>query len=416
METKKKPLFLMLSVLFLLTLIPEGMKFHNVKVVDIITLLSILFIIAFKIKNIQFNNDTKLHIKNVLLDRVNLSILALTIVMLLSVSYSVDKHLALQETVRFVSYGVIYLILSSEIEEKTLKAALKVFSCAVLILGLYGVIQFLTGFGVEKAYIAKYSYGVNVRIDGTFGNPDSYGGFLILVAFPIISLLLNAKKKGERIFYFIISVLIVLNVYFTGSRNAYLGLLLGLLILVLYNKRKYILAFVGFTGVMLIIPVVRNRLLQVFDSSQNVARIKIWKVAIKMINDHPVFGVGNGNFYTLYNKYIRKYPDLMYEAHQYYTSHNSFLKIQSELGILGSIIFLLIMILSIISIYKISKSEKSKYLNSYFAGYFASIVSFYFMNLFDNLFFVPKVTIYFWIMLALSQGILLKRNGKHLEE
>ncbi|WP_053241061.1 O-antigen ligase family protein [Clostridium sp. DMHC 10] len=39
---------------------------------------------------------------------------------------------------------------------------------------------------------------------------------------------------------------------------------------------------------------VRERILNIASNSQNITRIKLWKIALKMIKDHPILGVGNG--------------------------------------------------------------------------------------------------------------------------
>ncbi|MGK0467122.1 MAG: putative inorganic carbon (HCO3(-)) transporter [Clostridium sp.] len=43
-------------------------------------------------------------------------------------------------------------------------------------------------------------------------------------------------------------------------------------------------------------------------------------------------------------------------------------------------------------------------------GVMASMIAFLFMNIFDNLFFVPKATTYFWFLLATAEALLNQRN------
>lgn len=75
------------------------------------------------------------------------------------------------------------------------------------------------------------------------------------------------------------------------------------------------------------LPSVRRRLLDFKELMHN-DRVKLWKMAGKMIKDHPILGVGNGNYYTLYGEYGKKYPELWYNEHINFPSHNSYLKVQ----------------------------------------------------------------------------------------
>ncbi len=60
------------------------------------------------------------------------------------------------------------------------------------------------------------------------------------------------------------------------------------------------------------------------------------KMAFLMIEDHPLVGVGTGNFVTQYNRYSRTVP---YVPRSPYWTHNSFLQTWAENGVLAFIAY-----------------------------------------------------------------------------
>jgi O-antigen ligase len=61
-----------------------------------------------------------------------------------------------------------------------------------------------------------------------------------------------------------------------------------------------------------------------------VYRLGWTKMAFLMIQDHPLVGVGTGNFVAQYNRYSRKVP---YVPRSPYWTHNSFLQTWAENGV-----------------------------------------------------------------------------------
>ena len=133
-----------------------------------------------------------------------------------------------------------------------------------------------------------------------------------------------------------------------------------------------------------------------------------------MIKDHPLFGVGNGNYVSLYDKYVEIYPQYKFYGYSKKPCHNSYLKMETELGIIGGVSFAAVLLSSLIKVKSFVDSTKNKFYKYFYTGFLASMVAFYVMNLVDNLFFTPKTTTYFWILLAVSQGMMYKEKNKSI--
>jgi len=113
-------------------------------------------------------------------------------------------------------------------------------------------------------------------------------------------------------------------------------------------------------------------------------RLNYWRITIAAIKDHPLLGIGPGNFQEVFLKYkVGVGVDTRY-------SHNIFLQTWLETGALGLISIGLL----IIAFIKTSL-RKSKYL--LLAGF-----AFMLHNLVDITYFIPETALFWWILLGLT--------------
>lgn len=325
----------------------------------------------------------------------------MSLVMLASVAYALEKKLALSESLRFVSYVLLFLIMKYSLDSfSVLKKLLGSYLLSAAVLSVAGTYQYF--FKPEFLQQWMSAGGDIVRVPAAFGNPNSFGAYLVLVLFPVLMLAFTQRRHLSGLIYSCLSLLLILNIIFTGSRNALLGLILGCLMLAVIYNWRVIMAFILLAPVALFLPQVSTRLHDLGNVSQNMSRIRLWQTALKMIQDHPLLGVGNGNFVSYYDPYIAKYPELAWEDWKRYPVHNSYLKVQSELGVAGSLSLAGILISAWLTVSKAAHLVSDPFIKSLLTGFLASIPAFYLMNFSDNLLFVPKVTTYFWLMLAIA--------------
>ncbi|WP_446897559.1 O-antigen ligase family protein [Clostridium sp. LBM24168] len=339
---------------------------------------------------------------------ISIFIFALTLIMFISISYAADKKVALSETVRFLTYVVLFFIIKYELNSRRIvDMVLKLYLFAVSVVGIVGVFESMAGIG----FIQRSEHGIRDRILSTMENSNNLGAIMIIAIFPMIMLALNERNRKRKIIFSFLALLFLANIVLSFSRNAWIGFVIGCLVLALTYSWKIILALIGLGGISIFVPAISNRLAEFTDASQNLSRIKLWDIAIFMIKDHPLIGVGNGNYRILYDKYKL----LLKEKIEYYPSsnfhpHNIILKIQSELGIFGTVAFIGMMIFIVLRIVKFNKNIKDKFYTPFFRGFLVSLIAFISMNFIDNFFSAPKVISFFWILIACSEAILYRRE------
>lgn len=408
--------YLLCAYIVLRPIFPSGIainclpKIHKIPAFgDIILFLLIILLAADIITNrAEFIGN----IKNFFRDFLGISLTIFLGIMCASIIYASYKVIAVTETLRFLSFVLLYFIVKYNVDRREVKGLITSYIIAFSILNIYGIFQKITGFGLIQGYSMITSNAQ--RTNATFDNPNTFAAFLILGAFPVVMMIVHSKKMYQKSFYSILFIVTLCNIYFTGSRNSFIALVIGgVAISILYNWYFLIGIAVTAAAAFSIAPV-RARVLAIGDPSLNESRIKLWQTALKMIQNHPILGVGNGNYIELYDTYVKDYKYLAYLNYSHYPSHNSFLKVEAELGIVGGLSFLSIIVNSILKIKNVIDKIDDKTIKLFYVGFLASVIGFIFMNFIDNLFFLPEVVAYFWIFLAASDGLLLKE--KYLTE
>ncbi|SHJ80575.1 O-antigen ligase [Clostridium amylolyticum] len=329
--------------------------------------------------------------------KLYISLTLLLVLMAISISYSLEKPLAIGESIRFFTYIVSGFIAINEFKEISEKELLiNTFIFASLVISLVGLGQMFTGKGMTVDIMIN---GINVpRMESTLGNPNSLGAFAVIAFFPVLMLGIHTKNIKIRALYFILDFLLLVNMMMSFSRNSWLALAFGVVILTISYSWKIIFILIGGGFISLLVPSIMDRVKQFGDMSVNSSRLNIWAIALKIIKDNPIKGVGIGNFIAYYDIYIKNYPDYDMKFYRRFPTHNDYLKIQSELGILGTLTFLSSLLFSLIEIFKASRLKRSRY-SFFYKGFLVSFLCFLMLNLFDNTMGITHLSIALWILI-----------------
>ena len=339
-------------------------------------------------------------------DYIIIFMILLIIIMGISTLYATDKKMSIQETIRFGTYIWFLYYFINEIDIKNdMNRLITFIYCPAFIIGILGVIQYYTKIGIKVT-----TNGV-LRIESTLGHPNHLGVYFTLLTFPLITIILSEKCKQKKIFFSALLVIMIFNIGVCLSRNSWLALGFGIVLLsILYSWKILYGLIIACIGIVLT-PSLRDRLMGMGVSVFNDGRIKHWAVAIKMFKDKPLLGVGNGNYVTLHSKYLEKYPQYVVFGEENFPTHNSYLKVLSELGIVGVIPFLLLHITIVIRGIKTCLLYDSRY-SVILKGILVSIIVFLQINLLDNMWFVPKVTTTYWLLVGIIISLYRRKVDK----
>ncbi len=172
-------------------------------------------------------------------------------------------------------------------------------------------------------------------------------GLGLCIAYPIAYYLFRATgNKWMKLVFLGLTGLFIWSIIITGSRGAFVGFV-ATLIYILYKEKKLIVglivaAFLAAPATYLVSDEYVNRIKSIGEYKEDVSveiRFQVWRAALSMIADHPLFGVGTGNFATAYGSFYKAAGDLS----SYTSPHNIFVQVFAELGMLGIIVYLAFM-------------------------------------------------------------------------
>ncbi|WP_242838474.1 O-antigen ligase family protein [Clostridium bornimense] len=351
----------------------------------------IIYVIGKFVKDSEeFVNEIRSFLKSYLV-RV---LLIITIFMGISVLYSPDKLLALRDTLRFlVATGLIFIVKNEYSDEFKLSNLIKLIYIPAFLEMIYGIYEKLSG-------KIDFFTGDIGRIQGTMGHPTILAGYATILFFPLFFVMVNEKNKKWKTFYIIELLSFVVVIFLTQSRSSWLAFGIGALVLCIYYSYKLIILFIIGGGIALLSSDVRERLL---GFTNDAGRFNIWKLAVKCYKDHPIIGVGAGNYEAVHPDYVAKYPELNPGEYIYHT-HNVYLKMATELGTIGLGLFITAIGFiygKLVKVYKIAEEYKNLVV-----GIIISISVFVFVvSIFDNLILSPKIMNYFFIFIGVLFAI-----------
>jgi O-antigen ligase len=311
------------------------------------------------------------------------------------------------------------LMLSSALisDRDFLKRFIRLTLVIGIILIVYGNLQYL---GLEPfPYVNAYT--VNAPI-GTFGNPNFQSAFMGMIAVVSFAMVLNkSQKNSTRVGLALAGVASLFVVRETLSIQGYLNFIAGsgvVIILWLFRTNRKSLGLVasglGTIAVILISLGLINTgpLASFLDKNSLQARGYYWRAAIKMVTDHPFFGVGMDGFGDWY---FRSRPEESLAqgfASFSNSAHNVFLDIASSGGFILVAIYLAIFVLVIISITKVIKRTGE------FDVYFVALVGAWVAYQTQALISINQIglAIWGWVLSGLVIGYEINTRVKDTEQ
>jgi WD40 repeat protein len=147
----------------------------------------------------------------------------------------------------------------------------------------------------------------------------------------------------------------------------------------------------------------RSRLSSIYDPyhPSNIERMNQIKVAFRIFQNYPIFGVGNIDFNELYKKYREPF-----DKYTYGHLHNNYTHILATLGIFGFVIFILLLIkIFFIHIETIRISQNKNFYNVLAKGLFAAFIGICTSGLFEYNFGDHEIATMLWFTVGLSLTI-----------
>ncbi len=299
----------------------------------------------------------------------------------------------------FAMFMLPFLIVKSQ---KDFNYWIKIIALSFVIPVVVGNIDLLVWHGRHFADSGQ-------RIAGSFGHPNILAYFLAFgLTFYFYMTRSKLFKFSRLMSFFIIALMVNMLVllFATKTRNAWIACFIGFFIYGLLRDRKFVLILLVITPMAMLIPSVHQRVVNVFDSSTAVDadyhglnsyewRLEMWKSCIPMILQRPLQGYGLTSFMPM----SAEFSTVGTEG-----AHNVYLELLFETGIFGLLSFV-IMFLSLLKIFwkrMVHPPDLGSKLAAILLGYIASYMI---ICSADNLMYYLAFNWYVWFFL----GLLIKQ-------
>lgn len=375
---------------------------------------------------------------------------------LLSYFPAIDKQIALGWVVEFLMEGLLlyFLILNVIRKPEVLRKVVWTVMLAGTLLGgltlyqdvtktysnqYWGLAQRNISYGFDEALaegktgpVKKAKVQRAQRADGNVGDPNRYAQILIVLLPLAYFRFFDEKKLHLKLLAVLCAILILSGILLTYSRGAFLSICLIMFLLTLMRYIRPYQIVLSLLGLLLLIfiasPGYFTRMetmsgIEGLFSSKKAAesdavilgRTTEMLAAAMVFLDHPIVGVGPGQYMRFYALDYMDNPDIAFrKITSERRAHSLYLELAAETGILGLGTFMLIVGYILSQLWKARRrwqNHNRAYAN-YATAFFLSIIGYLSTAVFLSLAYQR----FYWVLIALAGSTLQILKSEEPEE
>ena len=290
---------------------------------------------------------------------------------------------------KYFEYVFIYFMVANHLQHKSqIRKLLWAMLITCIIVSIIGIAQIPEGGRVSAPF------------EGESGEPNTFGGYLVLMICITTGLFLTTKSFREQSIYGSLILLFAIPLLYTQSRSSYLAMIPSMFAFVwLSEKRQWV--FLSLLCVGLLFPFIapdatRERISYTFEQGKarsdvvevmgvkmdtsTSARLNSWKHVAKDWVKHPIFGFGVTGYEFVDAQYFR---------------------VLIETGVLGLATFFFLMSRIFGQVYDILKKTSESFEKGLCIGFLAGFVGLLFHGIGANTFIIVRIMEPFWFLLAM---------------
>lgn len=282
-----------------------------------------------------------------------ISMLALLFTMVLSTTVALNISSSLKEISKWLEFIIVMLLGGQYLRTRRQVWTIIVLIClAGISQAFYGYIQAYFNLGPQS-----FIRDASLRVYGTFDQPNPYAGYINIPLSIALALALLGRNWLTRILAGLTAIILGIAEYLSQSRGGEMAIAAALVFIVLAGMprirafmRVFIILLLGlfeallagwipqniFSPIMHFLGLVQISFIEPTSQDYSTAeRLAHWLAGLNMFMNHPVLGVGIGNYADAYPQYfITIFTDPLGHAHNYY------INIAAEIGSIGLTAFM----------------------------------------------------------------------------
>lgn len=302
-------------------------------------------------------------------------------------------------TVCFTLFSVV--VINAFESKRQVKAILFLMVCGGILVAAYGFYQYMFQSKFGGVWVDTEMFDGMFRVYSTFANPNVLGEYFLLIIPIAVAGFFIAKPLIIKLFYIGATGVMLLCLFLTYSRGCYIGIAVAAAVfLVLYDKRFIFLGVLALFLMPFILPeTMLNRILSIgnMEDSSTSYRVYIWMGTIAMLKDYWFTGIGPGE-----SAFNVVYPMYGYNGIGAPHSHNTFLQVMCDSGIIGIIVFITLIYQYYKALFVAFMAEKDRESRFLILAGLSSISGFLVQSMFDYTFYNYRVMFLFWTCIGLG--------------
>lgn len=325
--------------------------------------------------------------------------------MFLGVLLSYAPSLSLRFLFYHISAALCVLITVSAVRTvEDLKRLAAGGAVCVAVSSIYGIIQRIQGVEISSSTVdLKVNAGMPGRVVSIFDNANTFAEVLLLLLPLVLALVLCSKHLVSKVLAGGVLILGVIAIGMTYSRASWVGAGCAMVVFVFLWRPKLIPAFLVLCclAVPFLPTTIWNRILTIFNpqDSSTASRIPLYKAALEVIESRPIRGAGLGTatpqaYIADWNLYHADFP--------YVHSHNFYLEVWIEAGLLGVVSFVASMLWNIKRAAYAARHSAGSPQRTIACACAAALCGTMVCGLADYLWNYPRVMCIFWFVFAMA--------------
>ncbi len=312
---------------------------------------------------------------------IRLPLILFASALVISTCRTQDKLNSLGELYKYCG-GIILMLACAGLSSRDKEKMISALTWAGFCIGLLAIIHYQYFFGSRGlfAYLAREKIPADNYLLDILGRGRAFYPFInpnILAGYLAMAILLSLGQKKKALLIAPMSLALLL----TQSLGGFFSLGWGLTVYLCLRKRpgkKWFLALAAPAAALIAFFLLRSLTGKAHTQPafSSLMRLNYWAGTLEIIRTHPFAGVGPGNF---------NLPQARF-------AHNSYLQLWAETGILGIAAFLWL----VASVFKAGWKNRAQNSPLLAAG-----AAFLVHNLLDFSFFLPEVSLIWWVILGL---------------
>ncbi len=286
-----------------------------------------------------------------------------------------------------------------------------VMSVGVFVASCWAVAQRFIGVEADKV-LTDLSVNADMpgRVFSFFENPNSFANVLVLFAPLMLAMALFEKGGAKKLWYALVFLVSCAALLMTYARGGWLSMALAMGVMLLALGPRWVpLCMVAAPLAVPFLPSnILARLLTMFGGGDSsiYTRSYIYTAMRRLIENHPIFGVGLGA------DAVRDtvYAEGVYEAEALFIhGHNIYLQIWAEMGVFALAAFVIAMAFAVRAGLRLSR-DSDPTLRAVGVGAGCALCGSLFFGITDYAWSYPRVMMLFWLLFALIPAAARLRN------